>query len=788
MNLGESDPGPFEANQNYEILKCNVIASRVVRGLKSGLSPLIQHSRIPKPPSVKMRNLSNSDIFQRGNNMLLRTTNAKKYTRLISSLACTASADGAGSLRKFVLIALVATAVTFTQIAVQAEDFGKPSRTDRQVSRLVSRLMQQDHLSTRPLNDEISSRAFDLYIKSLDPMKVYFTQSDITSFEVYRNQLDDQVQRGDYTAAFAIFKRFLERLDERVQLANELLDGEFDFERDEEMVTDRKLAKFPSSDAEARELWRKRIKYSLLVERFAAANEKKSSSDDASAKPKKDPVEKIRKRYNAYSKRMRQTDNEDVVEMFVTAVTASFDPHTSYMSKETFENFLIAMSLELEGIGATLQATDDGYTVIKRVVPGGAADKQGEIKVEDKIVSVTQGDGDETVDVTGMKLDDVVKLIRGKAGTTVRLGVMPENSNEIKTVSIVREKIKLEDSAARGKIFEEGEKADGSPYKIGVIDLPSFYADMSNRRSGEVRSTTRDVEKILKDFNAKGVDSVVLDLRRNGGGSLREAIDCTGLFIDYGPVVQVKDSYGQIQKHNDERFGMAWEKPLVVLTSKFSASASEILAGAVQDYGRGLVVGDSTTHGKGTVQNLVNLNQLLFRVENPPNMFGALKITMQQFYRPNGDSTQQRGVLADITLPSISDHMDVGESDLDYPVEFDRVPSARYSRLGLVSQDMLGILQKKSSNRIDQSNDFAKRIKNIEEYKKQKERKAVTLNEEKFLARRKELDAEKEEEKNFEDQVNHSSDDIKRTYYLEEVLRITTDYLKLLKDNKVASK
>ncbi len=686
--------------------------------------------------------------------------------------------------RKTIFGALVVATLTFGLSSLIAEDFGKPSPADRQVSVLVSTLMTQDHLSSRKLDDAISQRAFDTYIKSLDPMKVYFLQSDIDEFTKYRSKLDDQMRKGDYTAAFKIFKRFLERVDQRVATALELLDREFDFSIEEEMITEPDILTYPDSDEEANEIWRKRIKYSLLVEKGAAAEAK---DDD---KPKQDPIEKLRKRYTSYAKRMHQTDNEDVVEMYVTAITSSFDPHTNYMSKGTFENFLIAMSLELEGIGATLQATDDGYTVIKRIVPGGAADKQGEIEVEDKIVSVGQGPDGEPMDVTGMKLDDVVKQIRGKAGTTVRLGVMPENSNEIKTISIVREKIKLEDSAARGVVFEEGKKADGTPYKIGVIDLPSFYADMnsSNRRSRDVRSSTKDVEKILNDFKKQQVDSVVLDLRRNGGGSLREAIDCTGLFIDHGPVVQVKDAYGEILKHEDEKFGMAWDKPLVVLTSKFSASASEILAGAIQDYGRGLVIGDTTTHGKGTVQNLINLNQLVFRVENPPNMFGALKITMQQFYRPNGDSTQQRGVLADITLPSISDHMDVSESDLDYPVEFDRVPSANHEKLSLVPSAMLKTLQQRSQSRIAESEDFAKRIRNIEEYKKQKARKSVTLNEEKFLARRKELNADKEDEKTIDDQINHSNEDIERTYYLDEVLRITAEYMSLLNEDKIAKK
>ena len=362
--------------------------------------------------------------------------------------------------------------------------------------------------------------------------------------------------------------------------------------------------------------------------------------------------------------------------------------------------------------------------------------------------------------------------------------MLSENS-EIRTIAIVREKIKLEDSAARGAVFEEGKKSDGSPFKVGVIDLPSFYADLENASSGssEYKSTTRDVDRILADFRSQNVDSVILDLRRNGGGSLREAIDCTGLFINTGPVVQVKDAYGQIQKYNDEQPGMSWDGPLVVLTSKFSASASEILAGAVQDYGRGIVVGDTTSHGKGTVQSLVNLNQLVFGTEDPPSLFGALKITMQQFYRPNGDSTQKRGVLADIVLPSISDHMDVGESDLDYPVEFDRIDAANFRRMQLANADLLEQIRKSSMSRIGQSEDFKKSQEKIDLYLEQKDRKAVTLNKEKYLARREKFDSEKEDKDAIEDQLNPNME-IERDYYLNEVLQIAVDYTKALKTSK----
>lgn len=668
-------------------------------------------------------------------------------------------------LKNNIIYSFCAIFIVTSVSQVIGQDLGEPRQADRQVSRLIASLMQRDHLSSRPLDDTISERAYDMYIKNLDPLKIYFLKSDIEEFSKWRDELDDKMKDGDFQIAFDVYKRFLNRVDERVATALEWIDAKHDYTVDETMITDRDEIDFAANEAEAKERWRKRIKYNLLVEK----TNKESITD---------PREKLRKRYSSFSRRMHQTDAEDVVEIYMTAITSCFDPHTSYMSKGSFENFLIAMRLELEGIGATLQATDDGYTVIKRIVPNGAADKQGDLKVEDKIVAVGQGEDGEPVDVTGWKLDDVVKLIRGQAGTIVRLAVFSEKSAEIRNIRIVREKIELEDEAARGVVFEDGKKADGSPYKIGVIDLPSFYADMSGGAGGT--STTRDVRKILDDFNEKGVDALVLDLRRNGGGSLREAIDCTGLFIDAGPVVQVKDAYGQVLVHQDEVRGMSWDKPMVVMTSKFSASASEILAGAVQDYNRGIVVGDVTTHGKGTVQSLVDLDRIFFRTERTQNMFGALKITMQQFYRPNGDSTQKRGVLADLVLPSISNHMDVGESDLDYPVEFDQVPKARFKSYGMVDAEILQKLRKGSLKRIAESEKFQRDQKRIEKYVEFKDRTTVTLNEEKFAARRKEFNAEEEDKNAIEEQINADAE-IKRDHYMEEVLDITVDYLGLKK-------
>ncbi len=652
------------------------------------------------------------------------------------------------------------------------------SKEDRQATRVVAILMERDHLLHRNIDDQIAQRSLKQFLKSLDPMKMYFLESDFEEFKAKEDKIDDEIRKGDFTEAFAIFERFESRIDDSVALAQKWLDTEHDFTADEVMVTDRDLVEYAKSFDELSERWRKRIKYDILVEQSSRdSKSKETEPEDVKSKTEVSVVELLKKRYVMFAKRMKQLDNEDVVEMFVTAVTTSFDPHTTYMSKRTFENFMIQMRLQLEGIGATLQANDDGYTVIKRIVPNGAADKQGDLEVEDRIVGVGQQPGTEFVDVVGMKLDDVVAMIRGKAGTVVRLNVLKESGSEMKEIQIVREKIELEDEAAHGEIFEAGKKADGSAYKVGVIDLPSFYSGLG---SGELsRSTTTDVEKILKEFNQKSVDALVLDLRRNGGGSLREAIDCTGLFIDRGPVVQVKDSRGQIQALNDERSGMSWDKPMVVLTSKFSASASEILAGAVKDYNRGLIVGDSTTHGKGTVQSLIDLNEYIFRSQNPPSFYGALKITMQQFYRPDGDSTQKRGVFSDVVLPSITDHMDVSETDLDYAVEFDRVPTANHTDLNLVSPEMIKSLSEKSQMRVSQSEDFQKDLRRINKYVELKEVKSVPLNLGKFNARREEFDADKEDREQFEKQVN-GSNKIEKTPYLEEVFRITTDYIEML--------
>ncbi len=733
-----------------------------------------------------------------------------------------------GRVRRFYALGIVCAATLAAGLVLEHRSFAEPKpaqRTDHQVTLTVVRGLR-DHLTRHPLDQDISNRTFDSFFKSLDPMKVYFTQADIDEFSKSRNDLGNMLGKGDVSFAYKVFDRLLKRTDERVALVDELLRSDFDFTKDETIVTDPKLTLYAKDDAEMRDKWRKLIKYDLLMKKL----------DKLEGQEARD---KISRRYHSIAKMRHQSTGDDLLEIYLTSLTTSYDPHTSYMSPSTEESFDIAMRLSLEGIGAKLQY-DDGLTKVTELVPGGAADKDGRLKPGDHVLGVGQGRDGEMVDVEDMNINEVVKLIRGKAGTVVRLKVRPADKGEPKIIDITRASIELKDSEARAEVIDLGDpdaltkdakdtiskdtadketasketaskdngvkigaevraailehsrKPDGTPYKIGVIDLPSFYMDMKGSRLGleDFKSTTRDMEKILREFKAKGVDAVILDLRRNGGGALNEAISTTGLFIDEGPVVQVKDSNGRVQQLDDPDKGVAWDGPLVVLQSKFSASASEIFAGAIQDYGRGLILGDRTSHGKGTVQSMIYLGQELFAgLTNAPPL-GALKITIQQFYRPDGDSTQNRGVVSDVELPSITTHLDVGESDLDFALKFDRVNSAPYAKVNLVDKRVVDELRARSAQRVQQSEDFQKVEKKIARYKQLKEQKNISLNEEKFMAERADFNTDKEEEKQFEQLEDSNRPVVKRDYYFNEALAVTLDYLQLLRGagmNGVAS-
>ncbi|MDG2224081.1 MAG: carboxy terminal-processing peptidase [Rubripirellula sp.] len=659
--------------------------------------------------------------------------------------------------------------------AVQAAKpaaLAEPRKEDQVVARLIAMLMPRNHISGEKLNDTISKRALELFVKSLDPMKLYFYQSDIDEFSKSETRIDDMLMNGDLSLGYDIFRRFIRRVDERVAVAQELLDGEFDFSKDETIVVDPDSAVYATNPAEARDRWRRQIKYALLD-----LKDEGKEGDVA--------IDQLRRRYSRYAKRWKQTDGDDLLEMYLTAVTTGYDPHSTYMSPGTLEDFQIQMRLNLDGIGAQLREKD-GVTVITRVIPGGAAAKNGKLKTDDVIVAVGQGDEGEMVDVVEMPLTDVVDKIRGRAGSTVRLGVKPGGVGNVEIYKIVRARIELEESAARGEVIEHKNPVTGEQLKIGYINLPSFYLDMESAKKdkADFRSSTRDVRRILNGFNEQGVDGVVLDLSKNGGGSLTEAINLTGLFIDRGPVVQVKNSDGSVQQYADEESGTTWDGPLIVMTSKFSASASEIFAGAIKDYGRGIVVGDPTTHGKGTVQTLMDLGRQLFRTQR--ENYGALKVTLQQFYLPDGQSTQRNGVPADVVLPSITAKMDIGEGDLQYALEHDTVKAARHEIYSMVPPDLLGSVRQRSMKRVSENEDFQDLLRRVSSYVNQKEQDEVSLEEEAFFARRKELDAQKEEEEEQVEAQIGSEKIYRDNFYNQEVINIAHDYIDSLRKQNLA--
>jgi carboxyl-terminal processing protease len=649
----------------------------------------------------------------------------------------------------------------------------RPTSDDRQIAVAVSMYMQQRHLTGQRLDDTISRRTLDTFVKELDPLKLFFMQSDIDEFMGSRDQIDNWIKEGDLRFAYQVFDRFLQRVDEQVAVAQTQLGAGHDFTIDEVVVTDADARQFPRTGEENVERWRKQVKLDLL----------KEIADEV---PMEEAVAKLRKRYESVRKSWQQTDDKELIERYLSAVTTSFDPHSTYMAPASRENFDIAMSLELDGIGASLR-NEDGYTVVQTIIPGGAADREGSLKPKDKIVGVGEGSTGPMEDVVDMKLNDVVKKIRGRRGTVVRLEVVPAKSSERTIYTITRDRIELKDSEARSEIIERGKKADGSPYRVGVIHLPSFYMDMEGAQLGlsNYKSATRDVRRLLEQFKSERIDVVVVDLRLNGGGSLTEAVSLSGLFIDYGPIVQVKDPSGRIDVYRDEP-GMMWEGPLVVMINKFSASASEIFAGAIQDYGRGIVIGDHATHGKGTVQQLISLGDRLFPIGKPKDL-GALKLTIQKFYRPGGDSTQNRGVASDVELPSIYSHYDIAESDLDYALPFDRVDSIPRADYKMVNADLISKLNARSEQRRTDSEYFQRELKRIDRYEEQKERKTVSLDKEKFIAARKELNAEKDEEELYDSMNDPTRPVFDKNEYGFEALDIAVDYVELLGGNKVAS-
>lgn len=516
--------------------------------------------------------------------------------------------------------------------------------------------LSKKHYRNQELNDDLSSRYFDDYLKALDPAKNYFLKADIAEFEKWRTKFDDGLKKGDLSHAFAIYNRYNERVEKRLTaVIDQLTDEEtkFDFTVKESIVVDWENSEWPATQAEADDLWRKRLKFNLLnlVLTDKTLEESKTT---------------IQKRFSNQLRRLQQQDGEEAFSLMMNVFTMLYDPHTNYLSPRTSENFNINMALSLEGIGAVLQSEDE-YTKVMRLVPAGPAAKQGDLKPADRIIAIGQGVEGEMVDVVGWRLDEVVDLIRGKKDTIVRLEVLPAKASpgNSKTISIKRETVKLEEQAAKKHIFEVA--SQDQRFKIGILDIPTFYMDFEayRKRDPNYKSTTRDVFNLLGELSKENVDGIIIDLRENGGGSLQEAASLTDLFVDPGPVVQIRQS-NQVISRNYRSFSPAvYRGPIVVLVDRLSASASEIFAGAIQDYGRGIIIG-TQSFGKGTVQSMMPLVQ------------GDLKITESKFYRISGDSTQHRGVVPDVILPSLIDMEEVGESSYDNALAWDRIHPAKH--------------------------------------------------------------------------------------------------------------
>ncbi|QVL51165.1 MAG: carboxy terminal-processing peptidase [Thiocapsa sp.] len=555
-----------------------------------------------------------------------------------------------------------------------SELFPSPAQTKSAV--VINKVLERFHYRKVTLDQDFAQEVLDSYLKALDPSRSFFLARDVERFKGGAKRLDEGLRRGELDLAFDVFRVYRMRVDERVIYAEGLLKGSFDFDREETYRLDSPDAPWAKDSAELDDIWRKRVKNDFLTLRLADKTDEEIR-------------ERLSERYQGLVRRTHQFDGNDVFQTFMNAYTQTLEPHTSYMSPSTSENFDISMKLSLEGIGAVLRADND-YTVIQSTVPGGPARESGQVQTGDRIVGVAQGLDGAIEDVVGWRLQDVVDKIRGPKGSVVRLQLLPKSAatnGGVREVAIVRNEIKLEDQAAKGSVLDSLGNAPGM--RIGVIEIPAFYRDFQAEGSGDrnFRSTTRDVRQLIDDLVLKGVDGIVIDLRGNGGGSLAEATSLTGLFIDTGPVVQVKDAFGKIEVESDPEPGLAYRGPLAVLVDRDSASASEIFAGAIQDYGRGLVIGEPT-FGKGTVQTLIDLNRY---VPGEQNNLGRLRLTMAEFFRISGGSTQLRGVEPDIRFPTAEFMVEHGERSLDNALPWTRIRPAEYKKVGSVSVELLAL-------------------------------------------------------------------------------------------------
>ena len=707
---------------------------------------------------------------------------------------------------------LVALAVFLAALNPVFADLPRPKPGAEPTAILVQKLLQDHHFAGKPLTEERAKNWIKNYMEALDYNHAFFLNSDLKAYQdTYAPQLAQLTQNGNITPAFEVFAGFNERVRARLDWIKKRLSLPFDFSSDQSYELDRSKVGWPADQAAADELWERRLKFDLLREKLVTqkkpAKEKSKTADD--------PLATVTKRYDRLVKNLDDYDNEEISQMYLTALASLYDPHSSYMSPSTLEDFSIGIKLALCGIGAVL-ASEDGYCVIKELVPGGPADLDGRLKVGDKIIGVAQGEGP-FEDIVDMKLRNAVKKIRGPKKTIVRLQVNPAGSGagEQREIQITRDEVKLAAQQASASIFDiprtalnpkdlppknqspETQKAsdswwaqlkdrfssgnsgtDNSPklaiaepnsdsWRIGVIDLPSFYGEVGGVESSKSgngatpNSTSQDVESLLKKLNQSQVDGVILDLRKNGGGLLDEAVALTGLFIDQGPVVQVRDGKGTVIQRTDDSPGEIYQGPLMVLTGRRSASASEITAGALQNYGRALVVGEKSTHGKGTVQAVVELGKFLQKPDHSQPQAGAMKLTIQKFYLPNGHSTQNRGVIPDISIPSPLDYMKIGESDLPNALPWDEIGPSHFDSLS-VDPSLRDILGERSKDRlaVDKDMDFLQ--KDIDKIRARLESGTISLNETSRLEEKKTEDMRNDERKKLEEQINKTSKPVAR--------------------------
>jgi carboxyl-terminal processing protease len=600
--------------------------------------------------------------------------------------------------------------------------FARSSVEPGQVAISVARWLEQGHYTREKLDEKMSARFLQTYLTTLDYNKLYFTQKDVDEFEnKYASTLGDSVLRGDLGPAREIFARFRQRVEDRVAKSKKLTQKKYTFDSNRTVEINRQNAPWPKNQEEADRIWQDRIEAELLKEELA----------ELKLRP---PQETVTRRYEQVLRNVREMEEDDVVKTFLSALAQTYDPHSEYLSPSDLENFQISMKLSLVGVGAVL-SSEDGYAKVKEVVPGGPADRDGRLVVNDRIAAVAQGEA-EFEDVVDMKLDKVVEKIRGKKGTLVRLLVIPGDATDPskrKIIEIRRDEVKLKDQEAKAEVLDlDGQS--GNPVRIGWITLPSFYANMENR--GAPKSTTEDVAALISRLKREGIQGLVIDLRRDGGGSLEEAINLTGLFIPRGPVVQAKDSNGKITVSQDTNPELVYNGPLIVLVNRLSASASEIFAAALQDYGRAVIVGDERSFGKGTVQTVLDLGRLMSPFSLGTADAGALKLTIQKFYRVRGGSTQLKGVESDIVLPSLTDNSEIGEGSLKNRLAYDEVAPVKIVDSMAATPLFLDELRARSAQRIVGDYEFRYTIEDMSRVREKIKENVMSLNEK---VRRKEL-------------------------------------------------